>query len=228
MAKPITTGATADIVKRYTALPKAKSLNPEHVQYLEYVEEASMRYDIDAGLILAVIQSESDFDQYAISESAGALGLMQLLIGTAQEYGAGDAFDPKENIMAGTAFLATLIDRYQGDISLALAAYNAGPTKVEKFGGVPPYKETVNFIKRVSSFRGLDFTRPITGPEIISRYEQPEETFISKNVQGNESNFVWTRKLKLEDSHTELTKDLNKSKTPIEAMPINTPPKKKR
>lgn len=116
--------------------------------YLEIVKAAASRYNVDADLISSVIAAESNFDPKAISKR-NARGLMQLLPETAARFGVQDIFDPRENIDAGTHYLRDLLQRYNNDLALALAAYNAGPEKVQQFGSVPPYAETVSYIRRV-------------------------------------------------------------------------------
>jgi soluble lytic murein transglycosylase-like protein len=115
-----------------------------------HIDEAARQNNIDSSLIASVIRAESGGDTNAVSK-AGAKGLMQLVDSTAQQYGVKDAFDPKENIHAGSRFLRHLLDRYK-DLKLALAAYNAGPGNVDKFGGIPPFKETQDFVAKVTGF----------------------------------------------------------------------------
>ncbi|MGH9741466.1 MAG: lytic transglycosylase domain-containing protein [Candidatus Acidiferrum sp.] len=112
------------------------------------VNDAASRYSVDADLISSVIAAESNFNPKAISKR-NARGLMQLLPETAARFGVQNIFDPHENIDAGTHYLSDLLQRYNNDLALALAAYNAGPQRVEQFGNVPPYPETVSYIRRV-------------------------------------------------------------------------------
>lgn len=112
------------------------------------VREADL-YQVDRGLVKAVIHTESGFNPKALSKP-GAQGLMQLMPATAQQYGVTDPFDPSQNVSAGTKHLKYLLDRYN-QVELALAAYNAGEGNVEKYGGVPPFPETRDYVKRVIS-----------------------------------------------------------------------------
>ena len=115
------------------------------------IKRASREYGVSAALVKAVIAAESGFDPSATSRK-GALGLMQLMPDTAKDLGVDDALDPWQNIDGGTRYLCSMIDRFPGEIELALAAYNAGPQKVAQFQGVPPYKETRSYVKRVLSY----------------------------------------------------------------------------
>jgi soluble lytic murein transglycosylase-like protein len=111
-------------------------------------EQAARRNDLPPALLRAVIGRESAWDPCAVS-SAGAMGLMQLMPGTAAGLGVDDPFDPFDNIDAGTRYLKTLLDRYGGDLAKALAGYNAGPGRVDEAGGIPPIKETRDYVREI-------------------------------------------------------------------------------
>ncbi len=113
----------------------------------EVIRSAARREGLDEQLVKAVVEAESGFNPRAVS-SAGAKGLMQLLDGTARALGVKDPFDPNANVAGGTRFLRSMLDRF-GSVPLALAAYNAGPQAVEEHRGIPPYRETRNYVDRV-------------------------------------------------------------------------------
>jgi soluble lytic murein transglycosylase len=123
----------------------------------QFIDLFAGQHDLDAALIRAVIQAESNFNPRAISRK-GAQGLMQLMPGTIQRFSVGNAFDPYENIGAGTRYLRLLLDQFEGDLTLALAAYNAGENAVLRYRGVPPYPETQDYVRKVQ--RTYDRTRP--------------------------------------------------------------------
>lgn len=134
---------------------RLKGMNQSYTQgdYADLVKDAANRYRIPQPLIYAVIQVESNFDPNAVSK-AGAQGLMQLMPGTAAEMGITDAFDPAQNVMGGSQYLSKLLAMFKGDRKLALAAYNAGPGNVKKYGDVPPFKETQRYIRKIEDLTG--------------------------------------------------------------------------
>jgi len=138
----------------------------------QVVNDASGRYRLDPDLVASVIKAESGFNAHAISPK-GALGLMQLMPGTASQLGVANAFDPRANVDGGAKYLRELLEKYNFDLIKALAAYNAGPQRVERFGGVPPYYETRAYVARVVR----DFNKKKVAQEKSAKASaQPEKT----------------------------------------------------
>jgi hypothetical protein len=121
--------------------------------FTTFIEQASQKYNIDEDLLRAVIKAESNFNPSATSPK-GAMGLMQLMPGTARSLGVNDAYDPSQNIDGGARYLRQMLDTFGGDTKKALAAYNAGPTAVQTYDGVPPYKETKNYVSKIMDMLG--------------------------------------------------------------------------
>lgn len=124
----------------------AANANPAEYEHLISITAA--KYGVSPSLVKAVIQAESGYNPKAVSK-AGASGLMQLMPGTAKHLNVADSFDPRQNVDGGVRYLKFLLDTFKGDVTLALAAYNAGLGKVARYGGVPPYEETRNYVNRV-------------------------------------------------------------------------------
>ncbi len=116
--------------------------------YDGYIRKIASRYKVDRHLIKAVIKAESGFNRYAVSKK-GAQGLMQLMPATAKTLRVGDPFDPRQNIDGGTRYLKKLLDTFEGNVSLSLAAYNAGPTRVKRHNKIPNIPETIRYVQKV-------------------------------------------------------------------------------
>lgn len=125
----------------------------------EIFTKAAETYDVPVELLKAMAKAESGFNPNAVSK-CGAMGVMQLMPATAKALGVVDAYDPEQNIMGGANYISQKLKAYDGDITLALAAYNAGSGNVAKYGGVPPFQETQNYIKKIFGYMGEDIQLP--------------------------------------------------------------------
>ncbi len=152
------------VLEEVTSAPMVKEAGSEQVHSLSSVnprkkdelfhpiiDEVACRHEIDPALVKAIIMAESSYNPRAISKK-GAKGLMQLMPLTAKYYGVEDAFDPKNNIRAGVAYFRTLLNQFNGDERLALAAYNAGSKRVRQYKGVPPFETTQRYIEKVFAY----------------------------------------------------------------------------
>jgi hypothetical protein len=129
------------------------SLNSKMLQYVDVIEEQASKFNMDSDLIKAVISVESNWNPWAISKK-GAKGLMQLMPNTASDMGVQDTFDPRDNIQGGSKYLCQMLNLFKGDLELALAAYNAGAGAVQKYSGIPPFQETIDFVRKVKNLFG--------------------------------------------------------------------------
>jgi len=140
-SRPITEKSFSNMMSEVSTKTLKEKFSP-------LIQQAAKEHNMDPKLLSAVIEKESGFNPNAVSQK-GAMGLMQLMPGTAQELGVNNPLNPQENIRAGTKYLSSLLNRYHGDVALALSAYNAGPGNVEKFKGIPPFKETQNYVRGI-------------------------------------------------------------------------------
>ena len=136
------TGSAATVTSTTASVP---------TDLMSIFQEAAQTYGVDVNLLTAIARQESNFTASATS-SSGAMGIMQLMPATAQGLGVNDAYNPYENIMGGAKYISQLLSRYNGDVSLALAAYNAGSGNVAKYGGIPPFAETQNYVSKVLGY----------------------------------------------------------------------------
>jgi len=156
-----------------------------------FIQEAATTHGLSPTLIRAVIQTESRFNPLAVSR-VGAQGLMQLMPRTARHVGIENPFDPRENILGGTKYLSTLLDRFKGNTARALAAYNAGPTVVARHRGIPPYRETQGYVRKIQKLvqnTDAEFSLPVTKVvrKASLRSRAARKAAISRNAARNKS-----------------------------------------
>lgn len=149
-------------------------------------EKASKEYNVSVDLLKAIGKAESNFNANAVSR-AGAQGVMQLMPSTAASLGVTDSLDPEQNIMGGTKYISTLLKRYDGDVKLALAAYNAGSGNVAKYGGVPPFKETQAYVAKVTSYMLENLS---AGERISSANRAKDVTIVNVTTSTSQANTI--------------------------------------
>ena len=181
-ADPAVTGATSPAVPAASSpVGTGRPTTPQELDRL--VQSTAEKHRVDPRLVRAVIATESNWNAAAVSRK-GAQGLMQLIPGTAQQLGVADAFDPAQNVDGGVRYLAMMLDRYNGDLPRALAAYNAGPGAVDRSGGVPRFQETRNYVQKVTSaYLGGTGLRPsaIVTPIPIYRAVEADGRVVFRN-----------------------------------------------
>lgn len=157
------------------------------LEYKQKIQSLTEKHDLREDLVLAVARAESSFNPFAVSPK-GAVGIMQLMKDTARQYGVINRYNAHENIEAGVKHLKYLYEKYRGNIPLILAAYNAGEEAVSKYNGVPPYKETKNYIRRVMSLMGMSYTlsSPAPARSKIYKLTTPDgKTIITDSLPAN-------------------------------------------
>jgi soluble lytic murein transglycosylase-like protein len=169
-------GTTQNSSEASPILTAEAQANREKIE--EMIREVSARYRVDPALVRAVIQTESNWNSTAVS-SKGALGLMQLVPGTAQQMGVNNAFDPKQNLDGGVRYLHALLERYNGDLDKALAAYNAGPGAVDRAGGIPRFRETREYVQKVTD----SYYRP-GSDRLPHAYDAPHPIYRTTEADG--------------------------------------------
>ncbi|MGB5824747.1 MAG: lytic transglycosylase domain-containing protein [Proteocatella sp.] len=162
-------------------------------------QKASEQYNVPANLLQAVAKSESNFNPNAVSHS-GAIGVMQLMPKTAEYLGVRDSFDAEQNIMGGAKYLSGLIEKYDGNTTLALAAYNAGSGNVAKYGGVPPFKETKNYIEKVMAYtkESMDTSVFSATKSTSGTVKKIAEDIYNFSAFSNEDYLLFIERLKLQ------------------------------
>ena len=145
----------------YTGLTRGHRVSSKEID--DAIDQAAQKHSVDANLVRALIKQESNFNPSAVSNK-GAMGLMQLMPGTARQLGVSNPFDPQQNVDAGVRHLKQLLDTYNGDVRLGLAAYNAGEGAVARNKGVPPYRETQDYVRRITERAGVAPGTTVVGP----------------------------------------------------------------
>lgn len=176
-------GASASQSDLFTQSINQKLKVPANLE--PYFAEASQKYQVPPALLKSVAKAESEFNPNAVS-SAGAKGIMQLMPATARYLGVSDVFDARDNIMGGAKYLREMLDRYDGNTKLALAAYNAGCNNVDKYGGVPPFKETQNYVVKVMNYASDQLsTLPARGSYNSTPVQNYSPTYTGSSVTGS-------------------------------------------
>lgn len=163
----------------FSDMMKSQSVSPLE----DIFNRAAKKYGVDVNLLKAIAKQESDFQPDCTSH-AGAMGIMQLMPDTAKGLGVTDPYDPEQNIMGGAKFISQMLKKYDGNVTLALAAYNAGPNNVAKYGGVPPFKETQDYVKKVTAYYKNGVTVP-SGEDFVKKSSTRYDIDTGKNVEAS-------------------------------------------
>ncbi len=177
--------------ERKIAAKAAKNRGVRSGEFHNMAEEKARKHNVDPKLVKAVIKAESNWNPTAVSNK-GAVGMMQLMPQTASDLGVGNRFNPEENIEGGVKYLRYLIDKFDGNVTLALAAYNAGPARVEKVGGVPAIPETVDYVRRVMNdySGGSGWTTSSSGHTKIRMVVQRDGTVLFTNAYNTGHSYL--------------------------------------
>lgn len=166
------------------------SRNKVPPRFADLVSRVSRRHEMDAALVAAVIRVESSFDPMAVSPK-GARGLMQLMPATAKQYGVRDIHDPGQNIEAGVSYLSDLREKYRGNMRLALAAFNAGPTAVQRAGGIPDFRETRRYLEKLEQIYGGRLPRSRQTAASVGGNRRQGAIQSARDADGN---LIWTNR----------------------------------
>jgi len=164
----------------YSSNVEASAISGLKKKYDRFIQDIAEKYGVDAPLIHSIILAESNYNEFAIS-SKGAVGLMQLMPETAKDYGVENLYSPTENIKGGVRYLKDLMNYYNYNRDLYLAAYNAGPEAVKKYGGVPPYPETIRYINKVNAFYRQIKTAKKQKSRIYKFYDESGKVVLTNN-----------------------------------------------
>lgn len=179
------------------ALAKNEANQPDFSSYLkvdksldDIFTEASQTYNVSKNLLVCMAKQESNFNPSAVSRS-GAVGVMQLMPATAAELGVTNSYDPYQNIMGGAKYISSLLTKYNGNTSLALAAYNAGGNNVDKYGGIPPFAETQEYVANITSYMSNGVSVPDSVYSAVSTFGDTGVTYEELNgLAGNIYNTI--------------------------------------
>jgi len=189
-ARPAVQPGVVGNVASFASTFRARTLTSGCAELDSIFEAAGQKYNLSPDLLKAVAKVESTFRPHVVSKS-GAMGIMQLMPGTAKYLGVDDPFDPEQNIMGGTRYLREQLDRFDGDIKLALAAYNAGWPAVKKHGGIPPFRETQAYVPKVLGYFGSDEPLPndltYNGFDASTKISESSSTSSSSAFNFNEA-----------------------------------------